>query len=419
MDRNDELFLWLVSGDAADADVVARLLPTETQRSEAAVSRLRDLLVQARGTALLSTAKSMPTLPVESTGGVSMKQLEALQPVTRHQNPLGALHYIEPHDAKENEESYRKVLRDRQRVASLLTGGDDAIEEILSHRISKNTQRAYREAVERFSSWCKSRGLQDEPASVQTLKAYVAERIKTVSYSTVLIDCSGIRRHHLTKGIQSPTDPFEFRDFMLGVRNKVGVGSNPKTAATAEVTKKFADTCDQSSVGIRDRALVLLMFASGMRRSEIVGISWQDIEWLDNELQITIRKSKTDQSGKGRLVRIMGQNGAPYCPISALQRWMRFCKETTGAVFRSLSKRSYGRMLTAAYVAVVIKNAARAAGMDETSFSGHSMRRGHVTQAARVGKKIDEIMSKTGHKDANTVVRYIEQNKKIDEGMLD
>lgn len=296
---------------------------------------------------------------------------------------------------------------------------EDLVAEILTHRIAKNTHKAYSAAWRVFVTWCETNAETSAPVSLDALRRYAAHRSSEVKFATIAIDCAAIRREHYERGLVSPTELFEFKEFMAGLRKKMGYAARPKAAAVADVTKKMADACDTTTLlGLRDRAMILVLFATGMRRSELAAMRWEDVEMQPLEVRFLIRKSKTDQAGRGRLVRMPSERGSLYCPMKALEAWSSAWKERSGVIFRSLSKRSYGGPLTSAYFCDVVKNAAKAAGFDESEFGGHSMRRGHVTQAARAGKTIEQIMAKTGHRDANTVVRYIEENKELDAGML-
>lgn len=292
------------------------------------------------------------------------------------------------------------------------------VEAIRAHRLSPRTRVRYDIAWKTFAAWCVEQGQESLPAARTTLERYLLERSASVSVSTLTIVCAAVRRAHLDAGHDSPTEHYLFQQFMAGLQNKVGRPPKPKTAAVADVVKKMADACDTTTAaGVRDRAILLVLFATGMRRSELAAMTWEDLDTLPGEVRFLIRRSKTDQAGQGRFVRMPGENGGAYCPIAALEAWAALGYRS-GAIFRSLSRRSRDKPLTAAYFNDVVKRAAERAGYDPKTFGAHSTRRGHVTQAARSGKTLEQIMAKTGHKDANTVVRYIEQNKKLDAGML-
>jgi site-specific recombinase XerD len=160
--------------------------------------------------------------------------------------------------------------------------------------------------------------------------------------------------------------------------------------------------------GKRDRALLLVGFATGSRRSELVGLAMEDLEETPEGLLLTIRKSKTDQEGKGIVKGIVRGEHADTCPVSALLAWAKAAGITTGPLFRNIAKGGkVGGQLSAQSVALVVKAAAKAARLDAKKYAGHSLRAGLVTQAAKNGASVGDIMRTTGHRSTETVNRYI------------
>ena len=136
--------------------------------------------------------------------------------------------------------------------------------------------------------------------------------------------------------------------------------------------------------GERDRALLLLGFAGGLRRNELVGLDVEDLEEVEEGLVIHIRHSKTDQTGKGL------KKGVPYgknratCPVRAVVSWLRTAGILEGPVFRAVTKDERPRRtrLAAQTVALVVKDAFRLIGKRARDYSAHSLRSGLVTAAA-------------------------------------
>jgi site-specific recombinase XerC len=94
--------------------------------------------------------------------------------------------------------------------------------------------------------------------------------------------------------------------------------------------------------GIRDRALLLIGFAGGFRRSELVGLDWADIERVRQGIVITLRRSKTDQSGEGRKIAVpFGRTR--WRPVTALKHWRDWAGIEDGAIFRRVDR--HGRVL--------------------------------------------------------------------------
>ena len=146
-------------------------------------------------------------------------------------------------------------------------------------------------------------------------------------------------------------------------------------------------------------------FAGALRRSELVGLNVEDLDFTWADLVATLRRSKTDQDGDGRKL------GVPWLPVAAI---------TTGPVFREITKadriidpytdkkgRPRGARLGDKAVALIVKQATRTAGLDPTRYAGHSLRAGLATSAAAAGASERAIMATTGHRSVQMVRRYI------------
>jgi integrase len=138
-----------------------------------------------------------------------------------------------------------------------------------------------------------------------------------------------------------------------------------------------------------------------------VALEVRDLEWTEEGLKLTVRRSKTDQEGLGRPIGV--PHGKEACPVQALKAWLEAAGITEGPVFREVTRhgRVGERALSGRSVARVVQRAAAAAGLDPSSYAGHSLRAGLATSAARGGKSERSIMNQTGHRSTATVRRYI------------
>jgi integrase len=166
---------------------------------------------------------------------------------------------------------------------------------------------------------------------------------------------------------------------------------------------------DGSLVTLRDRALLLLGFAGAFRRSELVSLDTGDVASAADGLVITLRRSKTDQEGQGRQVGLPFGSNPRTCPVRALRDWFTAAAIADGPIFRGVDR--HGNIavtrLTDQSVALVVKRAAAAAGLDPADYAGHSLRSGLATAAAMAGVSERSIMAQTGHKSLPVVRRYI------------
>ena len=164
--------------------------------------------------------------------------------------------------------------------------------------------------------------------------------------------------------------------------------------------------------GLRDTALLLIGFASAMRRSELVSLDVEDVQFSEQGAIIRLRRSKTDQEGKGRDIAIPRIRGR-HCPIRNLLAWIEAAGITSGALFRQVNRydQLLPQRLMAQSVALIVKQRAAAAGFDARLFSGHSLRAGFVTNAANGGASSASIRAQTGHKSDAMMQRYIRNSQ--------
>ncbi len=192
-------------------------------------------------------------------------------------------------------------------------------------------------------------------------------------------------------------------------------------------------------IGIRDRAVLLVGFAGAFRRSELVAFDHSDIAITNAGLTVIVRRSKTDQEGQGREVGIPRSRKSATCPVAALEAWVqesakffspaengenqnemdedfsytRDADQTKNApLFVSVSHRKLTDCrLTGHGVAEIVKRAAARVGIDPATVSGHSLRSGFATSAARGGADLSAIMQQTGHKNADVARRYVQAGR--------
>ncbi len=184
------------------------------------------------------------------------------------------------------------------------------------------------------------------------------------------------------------------------------------------------DTLRDPIKAARDKALLLIGFAGGLRSSELAAIEVRDLEWVSTGLVVGIPRSKRDQEGKGEEVEIpCGQNPAT-CPVRALENWIKIAPIKDGAVFRKVMKsgRIGEQALDPESITWILRRALDAAGYKGAKlkeFSSHSLRAGFCTQASLNGASEIEMMQQSRHKSMNTLRRYIRAGKQTGELRLE
>jgi integrase len=171
---------------------------------------------------------------------------------------------------------------------------------------------------------------------------------------------------------------------------------------------RVIDAIGERTKDVRDRALLLIGFAGGLRRSEIVALELADIESARQGLILHLRRSKTDQEGVGRKIG-MPNGRTRFCPVTALERWRERSGIIEGPTFRPVDR--HGRIapgrLSGEAVSVIVKLRVAAAGIDPSGYSGHSLRAGFATSAAQAGVSALKIRAQTGHASDAMLGRYI------------
>ncbi len=179
---------------------------------------------------------------------------------------------------------------------------------------SDSTIRTYASAWRSFAVWCDIHGVISLPATTETIIAFVveqADRLRPVTIQKVL---TAISQAHRLAGHPSPTFSEPVKLVMQGIRRTKGVAGTPKRALRVEHIKKMVLEMPDTLMGLRDKAIVLLGFVGGMRRSEIVALDLEDVTFEPEGAIVTIRKSKRDQEGKGRRVAVpRGRLLGPTC----------------------------------------------------------------------------------------------------------
>ncbi|MEO0575095.1 MAG: site-specific integrase [Pseudomonadota bacterium] len=276
---------------------------------------------------------------------------------------------------------------------------------------SDATWRAYKSDWRQFEGWCADVGLPCLPAEPETIAMFVASQAdKGLNPTTINRRLAALRLVHLGAGHDSPHNSIKVTEVMRGIRRNWGQPPKKKSAVMDDDVKRMADAVEsETRKGLRDRALVLLGFAGAFRRSELVGLNTWNLVEQDEGLKVTIEKSKTDQEAIGQTIGILRVADSPYCPVRAVSDWLTVAGIESGPVFRRMfrgDKVGQSR-LSSQSVALVIKELAFKAGLDADSFSGHSLRSGFLTSAARTKANLFKMADQSRHKSLDMLQEYV------------
>ena len=270
------------------------------------------------------------------------------------------------------------------------------------------TRRAYRSDFGVFGSWCENGRLSPLPALPETIAAFLAfEAKRNIKPSTISRRVAAIRYAHEIAGLSSPTTSAAVKATLRGIKRTVQNVSCRKTPATSNKIAAMASATEKNTRGLRDQAILLLGFSGAFRRSELVALDINDLEFCKGGLRITIRRSKTDQERGGATIAVPA--GTFACPVRAIRAWLKTAHIKRGAIFRPVSKsgRVLSRRLSDRAVAEIVKKYARQIGLKAAEFSGHSLRSGFLTSAAQRGASIFKMMDVSRHRSLDTLRGYV------------
>jgi len=269
----------------------------------------------------------------------------------------------------------------------------------LKNSKSDNTLRAYQSDFRDFSGFCVKNGFSSIPTQPKIIALYITHLSKSSKFSTLKRRIASISVIHKLKGHYLDTKHPIIMENLHGIKRTLGTRQRAKKPILINDLKLIIKVIDQEQ--LRDKALILVGFAGGFRRSELVNIDYEDIEFLAEGIKILVKRSKTDQSGEGIIKAIPYFDNKEFCPVTALKSFINNneSNKKVGKIF-NISDKS---------VALIIKKYAEKAGLDSSKYSGHSLRSGFATTAAEFGAEERNIMAMTGHKTTQMVRRYIHE----------
>ena len=269
----------------------------------------------------------------------------------------------------------------------------------LKNSKANNTLRAYQSDFRDFSAFCAKNGFSSMPSQPKIIALYITHLSKSSKFSTLKRRIASISVLHKLKGHYLDTKHPIIMENLHGIKRTLGSRQKAKKPILINDLKLIIKAIDEDK--IRDKALILIGFSGGFRRSELVNIHYDDIEFVTEGVKILIKRSKTDQTGEGSVKAIPYFDNQEFCPVVALKNYVskKFSNTNEGKIF-NISDKS---------VALIIKRYAKKAGLDSSKYAGHSLRSGFATTAAEFGAEERNIMAMTGHKTTQMVRRYIQE----------
>jgi integrase len=288
----------------------------------------------------------------------------------------------------------------------------DALDYAMASK-SLNTHKTYNMAWANFKDFCAEFHYTALPASPDTVAAYVTFLAKHNRPSTIAVKLAAISFAHKAAEQSDPVQHVRVQTVMAGIRRTYGIKPNKKRALSKDVIRAAllampAPVTDADKLRhARDRAIILIAWVGMLRRSEVMNLTVKDIRTRESGLTLVIRRSKTDQESRGQEVQLPNCGG-DINPVAALKAWLQLSGIKAGPIFRKIDYRGNigKRALGDRAVAILAKKIARAAGLNDKFFAGHSFRRGGITSAYRAHEPEHKIMAQSRHKSTAVVREY-------------
>ena len=280
---------------------------------------------------------------------------------------------------------------------------------------ANNTLRAYKSDFKDFGAFCAKHGLSSLPSEPKIISLYLTHLCKNSKISTIRRRLVSISMVHKLKGHYLDTKHPIITENLLGIKRVKGSIQKGKKPLLISHLKSIINVINEQQneeiKKFRDRSIILIGFGGGFRRTELISIDYEDLEFVPEGLKITIRRSKTDQFGEGMIKGLPYFPNEIYCPVTSLKKWLEVSKIKSGPIFRRFSKGSLltENRLTDQSVVLLMKKYLDLAGIENKNFAGHSLRAGFATVAAESGADERSIMAMTGHKTTQMVRRYIRE----------
>ena len=277
---------------------------------------------------------------------------------------------------------------------------------------SNNTRKAYRSDIKHYEQ---SGGVL--PTTPEHIIHYLQQFATTLNARTLSRRLIAIKHWHQYQGFSDPTIHPLVTKTMIGITRVHGKPKEKAPALSPEDLQKIVDALSQDSslLAVRDNAILQIGYFGAIRRSEIINIHYEHINWQNEGIEILLPTSKTDQAHEGQYCAIPYGNDV-LCPIKALENWLEKSNIEEGAIFRRIAKNNMisNAPLTALSINHIIHRCAVLANLaNAREITPHSLRRGLATSAARANASISTIMRAGRWKQVNTVMEYIEASERF------
>lgn len=283
-----------------------------------------------------------------------------------------------------------------------------------------STTKVYERRWADYAGWCAAHGLTALPSSPESVAMYLAARTSRLKPATLEAHLTAIAAMHRVSGLHLDKQDPRLVEVRKGIRRTLGAAQIGKAPLVTADIQAIVSTLPRTLAGLRDKAMILVGFAGALRRSEIVALDVEDLQFTSAGVILWLLGGKTDQERRGQPCAIPRGRLAASCPVRALQSWLAAARIEEGPLFRPIDR--FGRMgsgrLDPKSVSLVVKRAVAAYGARQgwspkrtgqyvAAIASHSLRVGCVTSASAAGLDASAIMRQSRHKRYEDMLRYI------------
>lgn len=294
-----------------------------------------------------------------------------------------------------------------------------------------NTQRVYKNAIGLWTAYCDALDLAWAPIDAAELVTYLEQLGRRCAPNTVRLHLAALcgldiasrvtptdsnpttlRKHEVVKRWERSWS----REHPLAPRRRaaaLGTNDLERLLAAAAEPQRHGVPAAHVQRYVRDRCLILFGVCGALRGNDLAGLQYGDVQPTDRGLQLTLTRSKTDQSGEGASVGLMPQGRASLCPVDAFATWKKLRGDTPGPLFVAIGRDArleFSRSLSERQITRLVSTYAQRAKL-ELVISAHSLRATFATLAARNGKGLGRVMSHGRWKTAGVAATYVRQGE--------
>ena len=282
------------------------------------------------------------------------------------------------------------------------------VDKLQHARMAVATERGYAHDWRTFRTWCERAGRQALPASPETLSLFIADQLASKKVVTVCRYAAGVGFIHRREGFPSPLDG-SVHQTLRGARRMRAEQPRQMQPLTVAQLRTVAARLKGSPVAIRNRAIVVVGFATAIRRANLAALSFEDLTFCEEGFCILVKREKQNREGvAGRVVAVPFGRNRITCPVRALEAWLKIRGRSPGPLFTRLDNASGTDLhpLSCNAIGKIVKGAIAGAGIDARQYGPHSLRSGFITEAGIAGASTLVIAAHVGHKSLESTARY-------------